>query len=258
MRSKRVFGRMARAPGAVAPPFFAAVADDSASGPPGTWRPAWRRDCDRSPARRPRCANCWQALGARPRRRHRAAVAGQPSVRGTAHAFQRPGRAGRSLACFSLPLEDMRHVARACSGTLNDVALAWSTAASSACWHRSGSGHGSRCRDVPGLAARARRSRGHDQAATLFVPLAEPRSAHCSACARSWRIPGPRRPSSATSPCGGARLRAAGVRAVVRLEHARPGGDDASGDHLTVSNVGAVDGPRYVGSCRLAAAYRCR
>ncbi|MCK7491887.1 MAG: wax ester/triacylglycerol synthase family O-acyltransferase, partial [Comamonadaceae bacterium] len=108
---------------------------------------------------------------------------------------------GRACAGFSLPLADMRRVADACGGTLNDVMLAVVDAGV----ERFLAELGERPRQplvamCPVSLRRPDDREATTKAATMFVPLARPRSgAAAIGCARSWRIRGPPRSSSAGS-----------------------------------------------------------
>ena len=130
--------------------------------------------------------------------------------------------AGRSFACFSLPLEAMRRVARACDATLNDVALAVVDAGV----ERFLASLGERPREaLVAMCPVSLRAPGDQEAttkaATLFVPLARPRSA---ALQRLHQVAAhtraAKREFGELSHAGGARLRTAGVRPVARVAQA--------------------------------------
>jgi WS/DGAT/MGAT family acyltransferase len=171
--------------------------------------------------------------------------------------FNEPVAPGRSFACFSLPLGEMRHVARACGATLNDVALAVVDAGV----ERFLAGLGERPRQpLVAMCPVSLRDPGDHEAttkvATLFVPLARPRS---GAADRLRQIAANTRDAKAEfrsfshEAALGYALLAFGlwfVSSTLGL-----GAVTRPVINLTVSNVGAVDGARYLGECQLATAY---
>jgi WS/DGAT/MGAT family acyltransferase len=164
---------------------------------------------------------------------------------------------GRSYAGFSLPLADMRRVADACGGTLNDVALAVVDAGV----ERFLAELGERPRQpLVAMCPVSLRQPGDREAttkvATMFVPLARPRS---GAADRLRQIVANTRDAktefhgySHEAALGYALLafglwfasNTLGLGAVARPVI-----------NLVVSNVGGIEGSRYLGDCRLRAAY---
>ncbi len=254
---ERVFGRLRRDPGPVTAPFFAASPEQEAphpeSGPTGlaaglrtlaAQATAARELLATLSARRRGAGDDSVPLGNRP-------FAG-PHTR-----FNEPVVAGRSYACFRLPLSEIRQLARSCGGTVNDVALAVVDAGV----ERLLAGLGERPRQpLVAMCPVSLRDPGDQEAttkaATLFVPLARPRSGaadrlrQIAANTRDAKIEF--RSFSREAALDYALLafglwfasNSLGLGAIARPVV-----------NLVVSNVGAIDGPRYLGECRLAAAY---
>jgi WS/DGAT/MGAT family acyltransferase len=171
--------------------------------------------------------------------------------------FNEPVAPGRTYACFSLPHSAMRQAAHACGGTLNDVALAVVDAGV----ERFLAGLGERPREpLVAMCPVSLREPGDREAttkaATLFVPLARPRS---GAAERLRQI-------AANTRDAKVEFRSLSREAALDYALLAFGLWFASSTlglgaiarpvvNLVVSNVGAVDGTRYLGDCRLTAAY---
>jgi WS/DGAT/MGAT family acyltransferase len=255
---ERIFGQLAHEPGAIAAPFFAA--------PPGHVPAADAATLASGLATGLRSLLS-QAAGAREligklsaRTRDGPTADPPPGNRpfaGPHTRFNDPVAPGRAYACLSLPLADMRRLARACGGTLNDVTLAVVDAGV----ERFLAGLGERPRQalVAMCPVSLRDPGDHEattKAATLFVPLARPRS---GAADRLRQI---------VANTHGAKTEFRGWSREAALDYAMLafGLWFASSTlglgvaarpvvNFVVSNVGAVEGPRYIGDCRLAAAY---
>jgi len=255
---ERVFGQLRREPGAITPPFFA-----GAAGPvPATEADGLARSVTAGLR-----SLLGQAAGARE-------LISKLSVRATAGSaaslprgnrpfagphtrFSEPVTHGRAYACFSLPLDDMRRAARAGGGTLNDVVLAVVDAG----LERFLAALNERPRQplVAMCPVSLRAAGDHEattKAATLFVPLARPRS---GAMNRLRQIAANTR---------AAKVELSGFSHEAALDYALLafglwfasntlglGAVTRPVINLAVSNVGGVDGTRYLGSCRLASAY---
>jgi WS/DGAT/MGAT family acyltransferase len=171
--------------------------------------------------------------------------------------FNEPVSPGRTYACFSLPLAAMRQAARACGGTLNDVALAVVDAGV----ERFLAGVGERPRQpLVAMCPVSLRDPGDREAttkaATLFVPLARPRS---GAAERLRQI-------AANTRDAKIEFRSFSREAALDYALLAFGLWFASSTlglgaiarpvvNLVVSNVGAVTGTRYLGDCKLTAAF---
>jgi WS/DGAT/MGAT family acyltransferase len=171
--------------------------------------------------------------------------------------FNDPVSPGRTYACFSLPLAGMRRAAHACGGTLNDVALAVVDAGV----ERFLAGLGERPRQaLVAMCPVSLREPGDREAttkaATLFVPLARPRS---GASDRLRQIVANTRDAKVEfrsfSPEAAVDYAALAFGLWFASNTLGLGAITRPVINLTVSNVGAVDGTRYLGDCRLAAAY---
>lgn len=255
---ERIFGQLAREPGAITAPFFAA--------PPGHAPAAEQATLASGLATGVRSL-LTQAAAARElvgklstRTRDAPGDALPPGNRpfaGPHTRFNEPVAPGRACACFSLPLADMRRLARACSGTLNDVTLALVDAGV----ERFLAALGERPRQplVAMCPVSLRDPGDHEattKAATLFVPLARPRS---GAADRLRQI---------VAHTQGAKSEFRGFSREAALDYAALafglwfasstlglGAITRPVINFVVSNVGGVEGPRYLGDCRLAAAY---
>jgi len=253
----RIFGPLPRHPGPISAPFFAARSD---SQPPGGDDPfgAGLFAGARSLFTHAQAArDLFGKLSGQARGASTAAPRGNHPFAGPHTRFNEPVEPGRSYACFSLSLDDMRRVARAGGGTLNDVALAVVDAGV----ERLLAGLGERPRQpLVSMCPVSLRAPGDleatTKAATLFVPLARPRS---GALARLRQI-------VANSRAAKAEFREFSHEAALDYALLAFGlwfVSDRLGFgaiarpviNLAVSNVGGVEGPRYLGACRLAAAY---
>ncbi len=255
---ERIFGHLRREPGPVTPPFFAATPD-----PAGLHGP---EPIAASVANRVRSlmtqANAARELFGKLSARPPAGPAAEPPrgnrpFSGPHTRFNEPVSPGRTYACFSLPLAGMRQAAHACGGTLNDVALAVVDAGV----ERFLAGLGERPRQaLVAMCPVSLREPGDREAttkaATLFVPLSRPRSG------ASDRL----RQIVANTRNAKVEFRSFSREAVLDYAALAFGLWFVSNTlglgaitrpviNLTVSNVGAVDGTRYLGDCRLAAAY---
>jgi WS/DGAT/MGAT family acyltransferase len=255
---ERIFGQLRPDPGPITAPFFSAT--------PG---PAPGAD-SRSPAnglatgvrslltQAAAAKELFGRLSARSRTEAAAELPrGNRPFAGPHTRFNEPVSAGRTYACFSLPLASMRQAARACGGTLNDVALAVVDAGV----ERFLAGLGERpCQPLVAMCPVSLRDPGDREAttkaATLFVPLARPRS---GAAERLRQI-------AANTRDAKIEFRSFSREAALDFALLAFGLWFASSTlglgavarpvvNLVVSNVGAVDGTRYLGDCRLAAAY---
>jgi WS/DGAT/MGAT family acyltransferase len=258
---ERVFGNLARKPGEIEPAFFAipdagAVADTpavaiatglrtlvaQAAGFRELFGSLSARSAARSAARSQEPSSTRQGAGNRP-------FAG-PHTR-----LNEPVTARRELATFELPLDAMRRVAHAAGGTLNDAALAVVDAGVGRYLASLGERPG---RALVAMCPVAMRDPADHEAttraATFFVPLGSPRA---GPAVRLRRIVAATRAAKdefrgfsreamqdyaalafglwfASNALG---LDAAIARPVI---------------NFVLSNVGAIDGPRYLGNSRLA------
>jgi WS/DGAT/MGAT family acyltransferase len=255
---ERIFGQLRGEPGPVTAPFFAAAHD--AAGVPGAQHVVTSLASGvRSLMTQAGAAKeLFGRLSSRARGDPRTAPArGNRPFAGPHTRFNEPVTPGRSYACFSLPLGDLQRVARAGGGTLNDVALAVVDAGV----EHFLAGLGERPRQpLVAMCPVSLRDPGDHEAttkvATLFVPLARPRS---GAADRLRQI-------AANTRDAKVEFRSLSREAALDYAVLAFGlwfASDTLGlgavtrpvINLTVSNVGAVDSPRYLGDCRLAAAY---
>jgi WS/DGAT/MGAT family acyltransferase len=259
---ERIFGQLAREPGAITAPFFAAPPGHApatepatlASGLAGSLATGVRSLLTQAVAARELIGK----LSARTRDGPTDELpAGNRPFAGPHTRFNDPVAPGRACACFSLPLADMRRLARTCGGTLNDVTLAVVDAGV----ERFLAALGERPRQplVAMCPVSLRDPGDHEattKAATLFVPLARPRS---GAADRLRQI---------IANTRGAKTEFRGFTREAALDYALLafglwfasstlglGAMTRPVVNLVVSNVGGVEGPRYLGDCRLAAAY---
>jgi WS/DGAT/MGAT family acyltransferase len=247
---ERIFGRFAHEPGPILPPFFASPADGVK--PPSAVTGALVTGVHSLLAQ----ASAVRELAGRLSARARHARGNRPFA-GPHTRFNEPVTAGREYACFSLPLDEMRRVARACGGTLNDVALAVVDAGVEKFLAELGERPS---QPLVAMCPVSLREPGDDEAttkaSTLFVPLARPRA---SAARRLAQIVANTR--AAKTEFRGFSREAALDYAVLAFGLwfvSNTLGLDAVTRpviNLVVSNVGAVEGERYLGACRLAAAY---
>ncbi len=253
---ERIFGSLGHEPGAPGPPFFAA--DAEAGTPPA------EADVAASLAGGLRgllaqaagLRELFASLSARARP-HATPAAGNRPFAGPHTRFNDPVAAGRTYACFSLPLKEMRHLARGAGGTLNDVVLAVVDAGVTRFLAAAGERPS---QPLVAMCPVSLREPGDREAtskvSTLFVPLGSPRH---GAATRLRRI-------VANTQAAKAEFRGLSREAALDYAALAFGLWFASSTlglgavtrpviNLVVSNVGAVEGPRYLGASRLAAAY---
>jgi diacylglycerol O-acyltransferase / wax synthase len=250
----RVFGALGTTPGPIGTPFFA----QPPAPPPGPTASALaegaRSVLNHAFAARELLATVAAQRGPLP---HATPGRGNRPFGGPPTRFNRPVTAGRSFAGFSLPLEAMRHVAARSGGKLNDVVLAVVDAGV----ERYLAAQGERPRrPLVAMCPVSMREEGDLEAttkvATLFVPLAAPRS---GAARRLRQI-------IANSDAAKRELRGLSKTAAVDYallafgvwyaSHAL--GFEALARpvvNLVISNVGGLPGERYLGELRLAGAY---
>lgn len=255
---ERIFGQLRRDPGPVTAPFFAATGDASGAPGPEPIATSLANGVRSLVTQAAAARELFGRLSARVRGEPAgAAPQGNRPFAGPHTRFNEPVAAGRSYACFSLPLGEMRRVAIACGGTLNDVALAVVDAGV----ERFLAGLGERPRQpLVAMCPVSLRPAGDQEAttkaATLFVPLARPRS---GAADRLRQIVANTRDAKVE-------FRSFSHEAALDYAALAFGLWFASNTlglgavtrpviNLTVSNVGAVESPRYLGDCRLVAAY---
>jgi len=252
---ERVFGNLPREPGAIAPAFFAvpdpgAVADMSSGAIAGGLRTLLAR------------AAGFKELLASLSSRARTAVdaqhvAGNRPFAGPHTRLNDPVAPARSFATFDLPLETMRRVARAAGGTLNDVALAVADAGIGR--YLADLGERPRQPLVAMCPVSVRDPGDHEattKSATFFVPLGGPRA---GAAARLRQVVAATR--AAKEEFRGYSLEAMQDYAMLAFGLWLASSTLGLGAvtrpviNFVLSNVGAIDGPRYLGRSRLAAAY---
>jgi len=255
---ERIFDSLGREPGPLGPPFFATataaaetpVADDASGVLAGGVRGLL--------AQASGLRELFNSLSARARSgTGPPAATGNRPFAGPHTRFNDRVAAGRSYACFDLPLADMRAIARATGGTLNDVVLAVVDCGVD----RFLVSLGERPRQpLVAMCPVSLREPGDreptSKVATLFVPLGEPR---CGAASRLRRI-------VANTRAAKAEFHAFSREAALDYAALAFGLWFASSTlglgaitrpviNLVVSNVGAVDGPRHLGAARLSAVY---
>jgi len=255
---ERIFGQLRTEPGPIQPPFFAAPSQDPPPAAAQASAPGMAANLRAMVTQASAARELFGKLAARARTEHASAqLAANRPFAGPHTRFNDRLTTGRSFAGFSLSLEAMRRVARACDATLNDVVLAVVDGGV----ERFLASLGERPREaLVAMCPVSLRAPGDQEAttkaATLFVPLARPRSA---ALERLRQI--------------AARTRAA-KREFGELSHEAAldyallvfglwlasnslglGAITRPAINLVVSNVGGVTGTRYLGACRLVAAY---
>lgn len=254
---ERIFGSMPHEAGAVAPPFYAAV--------PGMETPTAEPPLPSALLGGALRAGLAQATALRelfgklaaPADRTQARVHGNRPFAGPHTRLNEPVSAGRSFACCSLDIEALRRVARSVGATLNDVALAVVDAGV----ERYLASLGERPRQplVAMCPVSLREPGDHEattKAATLFVPLGTPRSG------------GVRRLREIVANTGAAKAEFREFTHEAALDYALLafglwfvssklglGAITRPVINLVISNVGAVEGARYVGPCRVVGAY---
>ena len=255
---ERIYGQMSREPGPVTAPFFAWPAEQARAAEPGNPAMGLAAGLRSLVTQAAAARELFGKLSARSRAAPTAPnPQGNRPFAGPHTRFNDPVAPGRSFACFRLPLGEMRRVARACGGTLNDVALAVVDGGV----ERLLASLGERPRQplVAMCPVSLREPGDHEattKAATLFVPLARPRS---GALDRLRQIVANTRAAKAefNDFSHEAALDYALLAFGLWFASSKLGLGAITRPviNLTVSNVGAVDGARYLGSCRLAAAY---
>jgi WS/DGAT/MGAT family acyltransferase len=259
---ERIFGQLRSEPGPIQPPFFAAA--PNAGQPPDAQADGQvdahfvaaglRAMVTQASAAR----ELFGKLATRARaQRASAQLAANRPFSGPHTRFNDPVAAGRSIACFSLPLDALRRVARACDATLNDVALAIVDSGV----ERLLASLGERPRDpLVAMCPVSLRTPGDREAttkaATMFVPLARPRTA---ALERLRQIAANTR--AAKREFGELSHEAALDYALLVFglwlasNSLGLGAITRPAINFAVSNIGGVEGTRYLGRCRLASAY---
>lgn len=255
---ERIFGQLRPDPGPITPPFFAAPPGPVPGADPASLASGLTTGLRSLMTQATAAKELFGRLSARSAT---APGAGPPRgnrpFAGPHTRFNEPVAPGRTYACFSLPLAGMRQAAHACGGTLNDVALAVVDAGV----ERFLAGLGERPRQaLVAMCPVSLREPGDREAttkaATLFVPLARPRS---GAADRLRQI-------AANTRDAKVEFRSFSREAALDYALLAFGLWFASSTlglgaiarpvvNLVVSNVGAVDGTRYLGDCRLTAAY---
>jgi len=255
---ERIFGQLRPDPGPITPPFFAAPPDAAPDPDPGSLAGGLATRVRSLMTQATAAKELFGRLSARSGHEPAAELPrGNRPFAGPHTRFNEPVAPGRSYACFSLPLTAMRLAAHACGGTLNDVALAVVDAGV----ERFLAGLGERPRQpLVAMCPVSLRDPGDREAttkaATLFVPLARPRS---GAADRLRQI-------AANTRDAKIEFRSFSREAALDYALLAFGLWFASSTlglgtvtrpvfNLVASNVGAVDGTRYLGDCRLTAAY---
>ena len=254
----RVFGEMVREPGPVAPPFFAGSGAGPHAMPAGGPVPDLSAGLRSLFTRVAAFGELLTTLSTRTRGRSETGEpAGNRPFAGPHTRFNDPVQAGRTFACFRLPLEEMRRVARTAGGTLNDVALAVVDAGV----ERVLAARGERPREpLVAMCPVSVRAPGDleptTKATSLFVPLARPRAA---AAARLAQIVANTRSAKGEFEAlsRDAALDYAMLAFGLWFVSSKLGFGAVTRPviNFAVSNIGEVVGQRYVGECRLAAAY---
>jgi len=255
---ERIFGGLRQEPGPVTPPFFSASPEEAPKAGPGALASGLASGVRSLMTQAAAAKELFGKFSSRSRGEPQEAPPhGNRPFAGPHTRFNEPVAPGRSYACFRLPLEAMRRLAHASGGTLNDAALAVVDAGV----ERFLAGLGERPRQpLVAMCPVSLRDPGDREAttkaATLFVPLARPRS---GAAERLRQI-------AANTRDAKTEFRSFSREAALDYALLAFGLWFASSTlglgavarpvvNLVVSNVGAVDGTRYLGQCRLAAAY---
>lgn len=254
----RVFGNLEPAPGPIATPFFAVPAMEGTTASPGIGMAQLTGGVRTLVTQAAALRELFGKLAMRATAEEGAAPpGGNRPFAGPHTRFNEGVGPGRTYTFFSLPLREMRRVAERTGGTLNDVALAVVDGGVES--YLAGLGERPRQPLVAMCPVSQRASDDHQattKVATLFVPLATPRSsaarrmaeiiAHTRAAKSEFRS------LSREAALDYAMLafglwfasNTLGLRAITRPVI-----------NLVVSNVGGVDGPRYVGEHRIAGAF---
>lgn len=191
------------------------------------------------------------------RRQNGGRASGNRPFGGPHTRFNRPVERDRSFASFSLPLEDMREIARAFDAKINDVILSVVDAGV----HRYLAQHGELpAEPIVAMVPVSLREEGDEEpttkAANMFVPLGRPRSGAT------------RRMEEVLNATRSAKAEFESLSNEAKLDYSLLAFGLWFGSHalgmdaftrpvinLTVSNVGGLPGPRYLGGSRLAGAY---
>lgn len=252
----RVFGNLAREPGTIAPAFFStpdvgAVADTSAGAIAGGLKALLAQAAGFKELFASLSARAQDAAATRP-------SAGNRPFSGPHTRLNDPVTAERDFASFELPLDAMRRVARAAGGTLNDVALAVVDAGIGRYLADLGERPGQPLVAMCPVAMRdADDHEATTKTATFFVPLGNPRA---GPAVRLRRIVEATR--AAKEEFRGYSREAMQDYALLAfglwLASNALGLDAAVSRpvvNFVLSNLGAIDGPRYLGHSRLSAVY---
>lgn len=254
----RIFGTLANEPGPIRTPFFALPPQASPGAPPD--EPAGIADGARSLLTHALATA--ELLSALATRRSRTrdepdAPAGNQPFGGPQTRFNHPIAAERSFAAFTLPIEAMRRVARGFGGKVNDVVLAVVDGGV----ERYLASLGERPRQpLVAMCPVSMRDEGDLEAttkvATMFVPLARPRSGAA------------RRLQQIIANSGAAKREFHSLSKAAALDYALLAFGVWFASHtlgmeavtrpvvnLVISNVGGLAGERYLGDLRLVGAY---
>jgi WS/DGAT/MGAT family acyltransferase len=255
----RLFGTLATEPGPLGTPFFARPQEPAppppAAGPVAGLADGARTLVTQALAVRELLASI-AARGSRAAGGAREAPGNRPFA-GPHTRFNQPVSAERAFAPFSLPIDEMRRVARAFDGKLNDVVLAVVDAGVDSYL----ASLGERARQpLVAMCPVSLRDAGDVEAttkvATMFVPLGQPRSGAA------------RRMRQITANTAAAKKEFRSLSKAAALDYAALAfglwfashalGMDAVTRpvvNLVISNVGGLPGERYLGDLRLAGAY---
>mgnify|MGYP001828122486 CR=1 FL=1 len=254
----RVFRSFRRDPGPATRPFFAL--------PPATEAPAYSLPGDIAAggirslfSQAMAVRELFTKLGAKAasRRRNTGGPMGNQPFGGPQTRFNLPVESERSFACFTLPLESMRRVARAFDGKINDVVLSIVDSAA----HRYLADHGAAVREpLVAMVPVALREEGDEEATTkaasMFVPLGKPRS---GAAVRMLDV---------IASTAAAKKEFDELSDEAKMDYSALAFGLWFGSHalgmdaftrpvinLTISNVGGLPGPFYLGRSRLTGAF---
>jgi len=255
----RIFGTLATEPGPIRTPFFALPPDSSPHAPQGAagagFADGARSLLSHAFAARELLAAI-SARRARTRDEPRVPPGNQP-FGGPHTRFNQPVAAARSFAAFSLPIDAMRRVAQSFGGKLNDVVLAVVDGGV----ERYLASLGERPRQpLVAMCPVSMRDAGDLEAttkvATMFVPLARPRSGAA------------RRLQQIIANSGAAKQEFHSLSKAAALDYALLAFGVWFASHtlgmeavtrpvvnLVISNVGGLPGERYLGDLRLVGAY---
>lgn len=253
----RIFGALGREPGPIGPPFFALYLEDGSDrpAPPGDAGPSLM---ERAVERARALEQSLRAVADMAARRHdTAAPSGNAPFAGPYTLLNGPLGASRGFATLSLPLEALRRLGATCGGTVNDALLAVIDEALERYLVRRGERPR---RALVSMCPLSVRQPGDVEATTkavaLFVRLARPgstpmarlREVAANAAEAKRELRG--LSTQAALDCG---LLVFGAGIVTRSLGGRSSLPPPV--NLTVSNVGGVEGPRFLGAARLVGAY---